>query len=92
MADKPAKKAESSKAGLTENQRAEIAELFESVYVENRKKILATNFLRGVAFGIGTFLGGTIIVAIVIWILTQTVDIFPWAQNFTERLLNSLQK
>jgi hypothetical protein len=92
MADKPAKKSKSNHDGFTEPQRIALMQLFESVYVENRKKILLTNFLRGIFFGLGTFLGGTIVVAFVIWLLSQTVDIFPWAHDFTERLINSLQK
>ena len=78
--------------GFTENLLNEIRELFESVYVVNKWKIVRMNFLRGIGFGLGTFLGGTIVVALVAWILTQTVDLFPWAHEFTQRLLDSLQK
>jgi len=94
MADKPAKKTnpKPKNEGMTQAQLVEVSELFESVYVRNRKKILVTNFWRGVVFGLGTFLGGTIVVAIVIWILSQTVDLFPWTYDFIERLLNALQK
>jgi hypothetical protein len=96
MADQPAKKPAGNtkprRTGLTEAERADIVELFENVYVENRKKILTTNFLRGIFFGLGTFLGGTIVVALVVRFLTKTVDLFPWARDFTERLINSLQK
>ena len=77
---------------FTDNEKLQIRELFESVYVANRWRIFGTNFLRGVAFGLGTFIGGTIVVALVVWILTRTVDLFPWARDFTERLINSIQK
>ncbi len=77
---------------LSDGQREEITELFESVYVHNKWRIVRMNFLRGIAFGLGTFLGGTIIVAIVVWILSQTVDLFPWARDFTQSLIDSLRK
>ena len=79
-------------AGLTEERRADFRQLLEDVYLLNNRKIFKMNFLRGIAFGFGTFLGGTIVVAIVIWILSQTIDLFPWAQDFTERLINSLSR
>lgn len=79
-------------AGLTEEKRADFRQLLEDVYLLNNRKIFKMSFLRGIAFGFGTFLGGTIVVAIVVWILSQFIDIFPWAHDFTERLINSLNK
>ena len=84
--------AKGPKRALTDGQREEIRELFEDVYATNKWHIARTNFLRGIFFGLGAFLGGTIVVALVIWLLTHTVDLFPWAQDFTERLIDSLQK
>ena len=83
---------EREKLGLSDRERRQIRELFENVYVENRRKILFTNFLRGIFFGLGTFIGGTIVVGIVIWILTRSVDIFPWAYDFVERMLDALSR
>ena len=88
-ADKPSVQ---KTGGLNDDQRTEIRELFEDVYVHNKRKIITTNFVRGIEFGFGTFLGGTILVALVIWILSQTVDLFPPVRDFTERLIDALQK
>jgi hypothetical protein len=88
----PPSKSKPAKPVLTKAQREEISALFEDVYVVNRWRIIRMNFLRGIFFGLGAFLGGTIVVAIVIWLLTQTVDLFPWAHDFTERLIDSLKK
>ncbi|MCL2280398.1 DUF5665 domain-containing protein [Candidatus Saccharibacteria bacterium] len=79
-----------SDSAFTEGQREAIRDLLEDIYVHNKWHIARTNFLRGVFFGFGTFLGGTIVVAVVIWILTRTIDLFPWAQNFTQSLIDSL--
>lgn len=78
--------------GLTSAQRDDLRLLVEDLYVTNRWHIIRTNFLRGLAFGFGTFIGGTIIVALVIWFLSQTVDVFPWARDFVQRIIDSLQK
>jgi len=80
------------KSALTDGQREEIRGLLEEVYTVNKWRIARMNFLRGIFFGLGTFLGGTIIVALVIWLLSQTVDLFPWAYDFTEKLINALEK
>jgi hypothetical protein len=79
-------------SGLTVDQRNGLREILEDVYVLNKWKIIRMNFLRGMAFGLGTFLGGTIVVAILVWILSQTIDLFPPIRDFTERLIDSLQK
>lgn len=79
-------------AGLTEEKRTEFRQLLEDVYLVNNRKIVQMSFLRGIAFGFGTFLGGTIVVAIAAWVLSQTVDLFPWVRDFAERLIDSLNK
>lgn len=76
-----------AKKVLSEDQKEEIRELFEDVYVQNRWKIIRMNFLRGIFFGLGTFLGGTIVVALVIYILGQ-LHFVPFAQE----IINALQK
>jgi len=77
---------------LNEGQRMAVREIFETAFVAKRWRFMGLNFLRGISFGLGTFLGGTIVVALVVWILTQTVDIFPWARDFTQHLIDSLRK
>lgn len=88
------KKASTSKPkakGFTEAQRGELQELFEDVYVANRSKIIWTNFLRGIAFGLGTFIGGTIVVAAILWVVSMTTDFFPWMKAVTDPLINSVE-
>lgn len=77
---------------LNEDRRAEIVQLLEDLYITNKWKMIRNNFLRGIAFGLGTFLGGTIVVAVLLWFLSQTVDLFPPTRDFIERLIESLSK
>lgn len=88
--DKETQKSHKAAETFTQNERNQIRELFESIYVANKWQIVRVNFLRGMAFGLGTLVGGTIVVAIAVWILSQTIDLFPWAQDFTQRLIDSL--
>ncbi|MDR0956217.1 MAG: DUF5665 domain-containing protein [Candidatus Nomurabacteria bacterium] len=77
---------------LTESQRALIRQLFEEVWTKRRGRMIGYNFLRGVAFGFGSLVGGTIVVAILVWILARVVNWFPMIQGFTQSLIDSLHK
>ena len=90
--EQTAKEPQADTKPLTETQRRAVRELFESIYVVHKWRMVRINFLRGIAFGLGTFIGGTIVIALVIWILSQTVDLFPWARDFTQHLIDSLQR
>lgn len=50
-------------------RQAMLDETFNDVY-KDRKRIYRLNFFRGVFFGLGTFIGGTIVVALVIAVLS----------------------
>lgn len=72
---------------MTDQQREEVREIFEDVYVANKWRIIRMNFLRGIFFGLGTFLGGTIVISLVIYILGQ-LHYFP----FSQEIVNALQR
>lgn len=55
-------------------RRALLEELFNDFY-DDRRNIYKMNFFRGLFFGLGSVLGATVIVAIVIWILSFFVQI-----------------
>lgn len=52
---------------------AVLSEICENMY-RNRKTIYAVNFGRGIFFGIGSALGGTVVVAIILWVLSLFID------------------
>lgn len=65
-------------------------ELFYDLY-KDRKKIYKINFFRGIFFGVGSVLGGTIVIAVLVWMLSLFVhlpvigDTFKDAQNTIEQ-------
>lgn len=72
-------------------RRALLEELFNDLY-NDRRNIYVMNFIRGIFFGFGTFLGGTIVVALVVWILTFFVQIpviGPSLQEAQDKIQNS---
>ena len=55
----------------------------------NVKRLLWYNFVKGIAYGLGIFLGGTIIIAIVIWVL-NLFDQVPLIGPLVQNIINNL--
>lgn len=92
------KKSKESKKGLLgklkKEQKVEagktlIQELLEEVYLE-RAKVYQVNFFRGVFFGFGSVLGGTILIALVVWLLAQVGALVPFLSDFIQDILDAL--
>lgn len=61
-----------------DNENEARKELLENMFYDfntSRKEVYWINFWRGIFFGIGSVIGGTLIVALVLWILTLLVDL-----------------
>lgn len=71
-------------------------ELFYDLY-KDRKRIYKINFFRGIFFGVGSALGGTIVLAIVVWVLSLFVnfpvvgEVFEDAQHSIEQRTDNMQ-
>ena len=66
---------------------------FSEMGVMDRKELLWVSFLRGLAQGFGAIVGGTILVALLLWILSlfsQVPLIGPAVDNISETV-NSAQ-
>lgn len=55
-------------------QHSLLEQLFEDHY-EHRWNIYKVNFFRGIAFGLGSVLGATVVVALLLWVLSWFVDL-----------------
>ncbi len=62
-------------------RKAVLEDIFYDMYTR-RYSIYKLNFFRGVFLGLGTVLGGTIVVALIIWILALLSDVVPPLKNF----------
>lgn len=72
-------------------EEAILEDLFYDFY-RNRGKVYKVNFYRGIFFGLGTFLGGTVVVAIVVFILTWISSTLPKDLTIIDWLLDVLRK
>lgn len=78
-----------------DNERGARESLIEDLFYDfhrSRKQVYTMNFVRGIFFGLGSVLGGTVLVALIIWILSTTVDIFPPLAKFIDGIINAMQQ
>ena len=89
------KKATRKKVEAVKNQqelgarRALLEELFNDWYIE-RKKVYLVNFIRGLFFGLGSVLGGTILLALAVWILSQLGSVVPFLSDFIQDIIQTI--
>jgi uncharacterized membrane protein YfcA len=67
-----------------------IEELFYD-FNASRVQIYKMNFFRGIFFGLGSVLGGTIVVALLIWLLSLITGFFPPLENFFNGVTDTIQ-
>jgi len=79
---------------MNDKKRVEFAKQVEYMYEATNpgwRKLLAFAFLKGIATGFGIFLGGTIVVAIVLWVLSGLSQI-PFLNDITNQVQDTLQQ
>lgn len=70
------------------------AVLEDLFYDFNRSKaqVFWMNFFRGIFFGVGTALGGTIVLALIVWILSLFADIPGGFGDFVQYIVDIVQR
>lgn len=82
------------KSKLTDAQRVEFAKQLEYFYEASHadiKKVITFSFLKGMATGLGVFLGGTIVVALLLWALSQ-LSWLPFIGDISRAAEQSIQQ
>ncbi len=92
MFKKHAKQAKDKATENNENtaRKNVIEELFYD-FNASRAQIYKMNFFRGIFFGLGSVLGGTIVVALLIWVLSLLSGFFPPLENFFNGVTDTIQ-
>lgn len=72
-------------------RRGILEDLFNDFHT-NRWQIFSFNFVRGIFFGFGTVLGGTLLVALTIAVLGQFIDWFPVLGDFIQQIIDAMKK
>ncbi len=72
-------------------ERATLQELFYDLYL-HRGRVYKMNFWRGIWFGFGVALGGSIIIAAAIWLLSLFQDVPGGVGDFVRWLMDAVTK
>lgn len=72
------------------SRQAVLEDLFND-FNRNRFEVYKFNFIRGIFFGFGSLLGGTILVALLVWVLNLTGQLIPSVASFIDQILNVMQ-
>lgn len=78
------------KKGNEEGARKSLLEELFYDFNRNRLQVYKMNFVRGIFFGLGSVIGGTVVVAILAWLLSFFVD-FPGIGHSIENVQESIQ-
>lgn len=71
-------------------RRAILEDLFYD-FNASKAQVFKMNFFRGMFFGVGTVMGGTLVVALIVWVLTLFADIPGGAGDFVQYIVDTVQ-
>lgn len=79
---------------MNDKKRIEFAKQVEYMYEATNpswRKLLTFAFLKGIATGFGIFIGGTIVVALALWILSG-LERVPFLDDITRQVKDTLSQ
>ncbi len=72
-------------------RRAVLEDLFYDFH-KSRRQVYAMNFFRGIFFGVGSILGGTVVIALIVGLLSLLTDIPGGVGDFIKFVVNTVQE
>jgi hypothetical protein len=83
--------ADSVKKGNERGARESVLEELFYDFNRSRVQIYKMNFVRGVTFGAGSVIGGTLVIAMLIWILGLLGNVIPPLGDFFDGVSQTLE-
>lgn len=71
-------------------RRAVLEDLFYDFH-SSRRQVYLMNFFRGIFFGLGSILGGTIVLALIVWILSLFANVPGGFGDFIQYIVDIVQ-
>lgn len=78
-----------------ENEKGARVSVIEELFYDlnrSRSQVYWMNFVRGIFFGVGSVLGGTVVIAIFIWILGAFGNVFPPLADFVNGIIDAMNQ
>lgn len=79
----------------TDNENGARKAILEDLFYDfhkSRRQVYLMNFFRGIFFGVGSVIGATLVVAIIVWLLSLLVDIPGGVGDFVQYIVNIVKK
>lgn len=92
MAKKDKKLTDKVKEGNEKGARRAVLEDLFYDFNSSRAEIYKVNFIRGIFLGFGTVIGGTLVIALMVWILSLLTDIPGGVGDFIQYVVDTVQK
>lgn len=76
------------------NERGARTSLIEDLFYDfnrSRVQVYKMNFVRGIMLGAGTVIGGTVVIALLIWVLSMLGHVIPPLGDFFDGISHTLQ-
>lgn len=77
--------------GNEKGARESVLEDLFNDFNRSRYAIYRMNFVRGLFFGLGSVLGGTVVVALIVWMLNVTGQLVPGVAGFVDAVVDTVQ-
>jgi hypothetical protein len=77
-----------------ESERGARKTMIEELLIDmnrNRFSVYKINFFRGIFFGLGSVLGGTLVLAVLVWALNLTGQLIPGVGGFVSDVVDVVQ-
>jgi len=71
-------------------RRAILEDLFYDFH-SSRRQVYMMNFFRGIFFGVGSVLGATIVIGLLIWLLSLLVDLPGGVGSFVQYIVDTVK-
>lgn len=78
----------------SDNERGARTSLIEELFYDfnrSRAQVYTMNFVRGILFGAGSVIGGTVVIALIIWLLSLLGHVIPPLGNFFDGISHTLE-
>jgi hypothetical protein len=78
-----------------DNERGARRAILEDLFYDfnrSRAQVYVMNFVRGIMFGAGSVIGGTLVIAAIIWILSMLANVIPPLDDFFSGISSTLER
>jgi hypothetical protein len=75
----------------TDNENGARKSVIEDLFYDfnrSRAQVYRINFIRGLFFGFGSVIGGTLVVGLIVWLLSRFVDLPGGVGNFIQYVVD----